>query len=206
MNSNILHSHAAEIGREIQNHRYEVAPEGVLLPRMGVFIGGSMLVRDYRDGSVEQMTIDANTLVREGLIHICNQLLPPTGGYTGAIQQWYIVPFEGNYAPDGNTLTAANFPATANEFEAYTATQRPALVIANAATTPSTGNTGNEAVLTMAAGGPHNIYGAALTSSSAKGSTTGKLLACVRFDNPRLNLAPNDKLGLEYVFTAADAA
>lgn len=203
MTQDLLRAHADEIACELRHHRYERNREGLLLTRMGVFVGGAMKVRDYRDGHQQSVAIDANTLLNEGLNHLLNVGFPPTGGYA-QITQWYLAPFKGNYAPD-RTLTAAQFPVAADEFAAYTAITRPALVIPRLATTQSTGNTGSEARITLAAGGPYNLYGCIIVSSSAKGATTGIGMAAVRFDHPRLNMAGGDQLGVEYVFTATDA-
>lgn len=203
MTQDLWRTHADEIARELRRHRYERSHEGLLLTRMGVFVGGAMKVRDYRDGHQQSVAIDANTLLNEGLNHLLNVGFPPTGGYA-QITQWYLAPFKGNYAPDP-TLTAAQFPVAADEFTAYTATTRPALVIPRLATAQSTGNTGSEARITLAAGGPYNLYGCIIVSSSAKGATTGIGMAAVRFDHPRLNMAGGDQLGVEYVFTATDA-
>lgn len=202
--NNILQSHAGEIGREIRANRFEVAPTGILLPRMGAFIGGALKTRLYApDGELVHQSIDANLVSNEGLNHFLNAALPPTGGYA-PITQWYVAPFEGNYTPDA-TLTAANFVATANEFEAYTNGTRPVLTIAAAASAQSTGNSGSEALFTMNAGGPYNLYGFAIVSSSVKAAGAGKLLAAVRLEFPMLNLMGGYKAGAEYVITAADA-
>lgn len=203
MTQYLLRTHAEEIARELRSHRYERSDDGLLLTRMGVFLGGAMKVRDYRSGHQQCIAIDANTLLDEGLNHLLNVGFPPTGGYP-QITQWYLAPFKGNYTPDP-TLTAAQFPVVADEFTAYTATTRPAWVIPRLASAKSTGNTGNEALLVLAAGGPYNLYGCLIVSSSAKGSTTGTGMAAVRFDHPRLNMAGGDKLGIEYVLTATDA-
>lgn len=203
MSQDLWRDHADEIAREIRNHRYERSESGLLLTRMGAFIGGAMKVRDYRDGHQQSVAIEANTLLNEGLNHLLNVGFPPTGGYA-QITQWYLAPFKGNYTPDP-TLTAAQFPAAAEEFTAYTATQRPALVIPRLATARSTGNTGNEAMFVLATGGPYNLYGCVVVSSSAKGSVSGIGMAAVPFDHPRLNMVGGDKLGIEYVLTATDA-
>lgn len=193
-----------EIARAIRNHRYEVAPSGILMPSMGVFLGGALKVIDYRDDSEQLCAIDANTLLTQGLVHALNVIFPPSGGYA-QITQWYIAPYSGDYTPTAD-LTAATFPATATEFTGYTAATRQALAIASAATVASTGNTGSPAQIVMnATGGPFNIYGAAIVSASAKSAVTGVGFAAVRLDNPRLNIAVNDKLGFEYVITANDA-
>lgn len=190
-----------EAARAIRQHRYEVNDSGLLLPSMGVFLGGALKVHDYRDGSDQVMAIDANTLLTEGLTHILNVNFPPTAGYA-QIAQWYVAPYSNDYTPDA-TLKAATFPTTAGEFTAYTNATRKPLTIAAAATSPSTGNTGNEAQIQMnATGGPFNIYGAAILSQSAKSSIGGVAFAAVRLASPRLNIAINDKLGFEYVITA----
>lgn len=203
MFDNLKLKHRAELARRIRAHKYDVTESGLHVPQMGVSIGGAMKVKDYRDGSVEQIDIDANLLVTEGLVHLVNVLLPPTGGYS-QITAWYVAPFSGNYTPV-NTVTAATFTAAATEFTNYAGSNRLALTIAAAATTPSTGNTGNEALMTINAAGPFNIYGGAVISASAKSATTGKLLAAVRLGSPKMGMDNGEKLGWEYVFTAADA-
>lgn len=199
---NVLHTHGAEIARNLRQHRYDRTENGILIPSMGVVIGGALRIRG--DGGLDEThAIDANLLVDEGLNHILNVTMPPSGGYA-QITQWYIAPFAGNYTPTA-TLTAANFASTATEFTGYTATNRPALNVAAATSTKSTGNTGDEALFTMAAGGPYNIYGFAIVSASAKSSTSGRMLAAVRMDTPMLGLAAGYKAGAEYVLSAADA-
>lgn len=200
---NILQTHPGEVADAIRRHRYEMSDSGILLNDAKVFLGGALKCTDYRDMSSQLMAIDANTLLTQGLVHNLNVCFPPTGGYA-QITNWYIAPFEGDYTPDAG-LTAADFPAVANEFEAYANATRHALTIAAAATTPSTGNTANQALLVFNAGGPYNIYGAAIVSNAAKGSVLGKAFACVRLDNPKLGMVGGEKLGLEYVITAADA-
>lgn len=200
---NLAPKHRSELARRIRSHGYEHDASGIVVPKMGVHIGGALKVRDYRDDSVCFTDIDANLLLNEGLTHLVNVLLPPTGGYS-QIAAWYIAPYSGDYTPSA-TLTAATFTATATEFTSYTGSTRLALTIAAAATSASTGNSGNEAMMTVNAAGPFNIYGAAVLQSATKSSTSGKALACVRLDNPKLAMTNNEKLGWEYVFTATDA-
>lgn len=198
----MIQKNAGEIGRAIRNHKYEQTQNGLYIPGMRAFIGGALKVHDYRDGSEELCDIDANTLVAEGLNHILNVTMPPTGGYA-QIASWYIAPYSGNYTPDG-TLTAALFTATATELTGYTAGTRLPLVVGAATSTLSTGNAGAEAIMTLNAG-PVNVYGGAILSASAKSNTGGKCLAAVRFASPRLAMASGDKLGYQYVLTATDA-
>ena len=200
--SNILQRHPGEVARALRQHRFEKADNGLYLPGAKVFFGGSLKVHDYRDDSEQFIDIDANILLTEGLVHALNMVFPPSGGYGSAVSQWYIAPFSGDYTPTAD-LTAATFPDTATEFEDYTSATRLALTIAAAGTTASTGNTGNEALLVL--NGAGNIYGAAIVSVATKGATTGKAMAAVRLDSPKLAMSSGEKLGMEYIITAADA-
>ncbi len=201
--SDILKKHAAEVANDIRAHRYERTSGGIYLNRSRVFINGAMKVHDYRDNTNQFVSINANTLLNQGLDHALNVLMPPSGGYA-QITQWYIAPFAGDYTPDA-AATAATLPAASTEFTSYTSSTRLALTVSAVTSTQSTGNSGNEALMVCSTGGPYDVYGANVVSASAKSSTSGKALASVRFDNPRLDLTGGDKLGLEYVLTAADA-
>lgn len=200
--TDIFTRYGRSIVQAIRANKFETDESGAIHLRdgSGLFITGAMKVRDYQEGGV---SIEPNLVVNQGLNHFLNAALPPGGGYT-PITQWYIAPFSGNYTPTA-ALTAANFAATATEFTAYVSATRMSLTIATASTAQTTGNTGAEALVTMSAGGPYNIYGAAIISVATKSAITGTLLAAVRFASPRLNLAAGDKLGLEYVVTAGDA-
>lgn len=202
----LLSKHISEVARAIRQHRFETDAAGgrILVPKMGVFLGGAMKVIDYQDGTDQLCGIDGNTLLAEGLKHALNNILVPTGGYP-QVTQWYIAPYSGDYTPTG-AETAATWRAAATEFTSYTAGTRLALPIAAAATTPSNGNSGAPVQMIFnASGGPFNVYGAFLVSNSAKGNDTGKGLAGIRMDNPRTGMANSDKLGFEYVLTLADA-
>lgn len=199
-----IKNHHGEIARAIRNKRFERTDDGrILIASAGLFIGGALKVKDYRDGSDQLAAIDANMLLDEGINHILNVTLPPAGGYA-QITQWYFAPFSGNYTPDP-THDASELPTASTEFTAYTSTTRLPLNIQNLATAKTTGNTGNEVQLIFNAGGPYHIYGCNIVSASAKGSTTGKALASVRLASPKLGLTGGEKIGLEYVLSAADA-
>lgn len=200
----MIQSHPAEVARALRTRSYEETGDGrILLAGSKVFIGGALKIHDHRDNSISMHDIDANTLLAEGLVHALNVLLPPTGGYA-QITSWYIAPFSGNHTPSG-PVTAATFTAASTEFTAYTASSRLPLIIAAAATTATTGNTGAQALMTCSTGGPYNIYGAYIVSVATKSATSGKALAGIRLDNPKLGLTGGDKLGFEYAITAADA-
>lgn len=204
MTRSIFQTHRGEIARALHTHAYERADTGILIPSMGVFIGGAIQSTVHAGDELVERQISPNLLTHEGLNHVLNAVLVPTGGYA-PITQWYIAPFSGNYTPDPS-VKAATFPQAATEFTAYTAGQRPALTVNAAATAQSTGNTGAEAQFVMNAGGPYNIRGYAVLSSANKSATTGKALAVIALEHPHLNLMGGYKVGAEYVLTAADAA
>lgn len=201
--SNMLRTNPREIARAVANHRYEATDAGIYLSGSRVFIGGALKVRDFRDNSMESFAIDKNLLTTQGLVHALNVLMPPTGGYAQLVN-WYFAPYSGNYTPT-DALTAANFTTTATELTAYTAGTRLLLEVANAAVTASTGNVGDEAIMTLSSGGPYNVYGVGILSASSKSATTGVCLAGIRFTNPKIGMEAGERLGLEYALTAADA-
>lgn len=197
MNANLLQLYKREIARALRNRHYELTPAGIRLNQgSGIIVNGSFKHHDFK-GNVE---IDPNLFVTEGLIQILNSSLAGVS----AISSYYMALFSNDYTP-ADTLTAATFTATAGEVTAgVTGSTRPAWDRTAASSTPSVGNTGDETVFTYAAGGPYNIYGVALLSSSVKGGTGGKLMAATRFAVSRLNQVAGDRLGIEYVIEAAD--
>lgn len=191
---NLSRAAAMGVARDIRNHAYEKAENGILLPRSGLFIGGAFkhAVND------EPATIDANLFVNQGLDYLLNAAF----GGGAQIPAFYLAPFSGNVSPAA-TWTAANFASNATEFTAYTDAERPAWTEANAAS-QAIGNTAAQAVFTFAEGGLYNLYGMALLSAAAKSSPSGILVAATRFAAPRLNQIAGDRLAVEYVITAAD--
>ena len=198
-----MHKHKAEFARAIQNGHYEANDDGILLRGSNVFIGGALKFKDYRAMSTELAAIKNNMLLAQGLTHILNVVMPPSGGYA-QVTQWYFAPFSGNYTPNP-AHTAAQLPAASTEFTNYTASARLPVTISAASTGASTGNTGNEAQCIFSGAGPYNIYGVNIVSSSAKSATTGIALASIRLATPKLGFVDGEKVGFEYVLSAADA-
>lgn len=198
MNSIIL-KHRREIARALQRHKYGV--EGGKIHLEGesrLNIGGAFKVNDH--GGPIGLTIEPNLFVTQGLIQLLNSAF--AGG--AQISNWYLALFSNDYTPVAG-LTAAAFPGTAGEINAgITSATRPAWNRAAAVATPDVGNSGDEALFTYAAGGPYNVYGVALLSSSVKGGTGGVLAAASRFAVSRLNQIAGDKLGIEYIISASD--
>jgi len=191
---NISRSTANELARDVRNLKYEIAESGVLFPRSRLFIGGAFRVT----GGDGESTIDANTFTNEGLNYVLNAAF----GGGAPITQFFLAPFSSNVTPNAG-WTAATFPGAATEFTAYTNPTRPQWVEANS-DGQVIGNTASQAVFTFNAGGPYNLYGMALLSSSAKGAATGVLAAAMRFAAPRLNQLAGDRLAVEYTLSAMD--
>lgn len=199
-NKTSLGRFAGEAARSVRNHDYEVTPSGIRFPKAKVSIGGVLRhVHTAADGA-EDIAVDPNLLVNEGLNYILNAAL---GGGTQH-PAFYIAPFSGNVTPSAG-WTAANFTANSTEFTGYTLGTR----LPWTTTAPVSQSIGNSAALvaataTFSAGGPYNLYGVGLLSASAKSATTGVLVAALRFAAPRLNMVAGDKLAFEYVLSAAD--
>lgn len=97
------------------------------------------------------------------------------------LPSWYIALYEGNYTPVAG-LTAATFPAAASECTTYTNATRPAFVPA----APVSGSIDNVAsIASFTSSADKTIYGGAILSSSAKGSTSGVIASAVRFSSPK---------------------
>ena len=60
------------------------------------------------------------------------------------------------------------------------------------------------ATLTLAAGGPYTIRGAALLTADGKSATTGLLLVAARFGADMTGLQAGSKLSFEYTLSALD--
>lgn len=188
----------AEIARALRNRHFRLTESGLHLSNgSGIIVNGSFKHHNFK-GDVQ---IDPNMFVDEGLIQVLNSAFAGVA----AISNWYLSLFGNDYTPTSD-LTAATYTATAGELVAsVTGATRPVWDRTAASGTPSVGNTGDETVFTYAAGGPYDVYGVALLSSSVKGGGGGKLAAATRFAVSRLNQVAGDRLGIEYVIEAADA-
>lgn len=130
-----------------------------------------------KDGNVVDSERVHNIVPLEGLHHIIGTVLK-----SGVqVSQWYVGLYEGAYSPTAND-TAAGFPAAATECTAYSAATRaeytPGAVAAGAVD-----NFDNRAEFAFTA--VKTIQGGFISSSSAKGSTSGVLLSAVRFGSPK---------------------
>ena len=101
-----LQRHAAEFRSALENHKYELSPDGIYIPGAKVFVQGVF----GHDVNGQEYREDKNLVVNEGLLHMLGVELYSTT----KISTWYLALFSANYTPAA-TLTAATFPATASE-------------------------------------------------------------------------------------------
>ena len=166
------------------------------------FFGGAFTNREGKAGyDYGPLALDPNIVVDQGLNYVLNSAFLGQAQVTA----FYIGLFQGNYNPVAG-LTGANFEAQANEFTAYTAADRPAWDIGNDPTnTKTVTDAGNEAEFVYSAGGPYNIYGAALFTGATKEGGADMCIAATRFASSRLNQAAGDRLAVGYTLAASDA-
>ena len=167
---------------------------GLLVPAQPLRVGGLFHGQIIRRGRVVDEFTDANLVVNEGLNSLLNIM------FNGATQipTWYLGIFEGNYTPVAG-IAAATIVAASTECTAYTNATRPEYVEA-ASSAQSTTNSANRASFVFNA--TKTIYGAFLTSASAKSATTGTLFSAARFSTSKA-VESGDELLLTYTFTAA---
>lgn len=175
---------------------------GLLLPRKvsimyphRVWMGGVFHAKHIRNGKVIDEFDFPNIVVNEGLNYVLGSAL------TGAtpITTWYLAPFEGNYVPVA-TDTAASIVANSTENTTYTSATR--VTWTGVTTAQTSTNSASVATFTFNNATTKTIYGAFMASSSAKSSTSGKLLAAAQFSSPK-TVENTDQILLTYTFTAS---
>lgn len=172
--------HAAEFRRYIRNRKFEVTENGqVLFAAANALASGTY----FGDTNGTDEFESRNILPDEGLIHMLDVVL----NNGTKLPTWYLSLYGANYTPVAG-LTAASYPATASEItsltEGYTETTRRTWV-PTAPTTPLIDNVLNKAQFTIATASSLVLYGCALTSESARGAVTGKLISATKFPAAR---------------------
>ena len=111
-----------EAAREIRAERFDITPDGIYLPRIGVRAAGEYFGRV--NGGAWQKEGD-NLIVTEGFAHMLNVTFDTS---TAKPAGYYLAIFSGNTAPAAN-WTAASFSAVASEIvsmtEGHTGATRP---------------------------------------------------------------------------------
>lgn len=130
-----------------------------------------------KNGVVTDSETVHNLMPTQGMDHLLGVLLLGNSPTT----QWYVGVYENPYSPVASD-NAATFPALAGESVAYAGTTRLAF-------TPGTVNLGTiDNSLNPAefeATEETVFYGGFISSSAARGSTSGILLSAVRFSTPK---------------------
>ena len=161
--------HGAEFQRYLRNHDYEVGQGHIRFGKARIDWRGAYSNQIIRaDGSVQDLGVDENTWVTEGLAY----LLGAGFGNAGAQATWYNAISSTNTTPL-TTWTAANYASNATEITTgYSEASRPEWN--DAAVVGTTKSFSARAEFT-ATGSAMNVWGVALLSDSTKGGTSGVL-------------------------------
>lgn len=189
-----LMSYRSELSRALENFHYERAPTGVLFPRAGIFLGGVFTTRVNGEG--EQ--VDPNVMLFAGIDDILRVYFKQSAQRAA----FYVVPFRLEVDPPQD-LTAATFGATMGEFVEYSEATRPVWAAGDVASQGLSNEATPARFTSTATGG--DVWGAALTTASAKNSASGLLVACGKFATKRVLTGTSDKLDIEYAFVGQDA-
>lgn len=130
-----------------------------------------------KDGNVTDREVVHNIMPLEGIHHVLNTVLK--GG--AQVAQWHIGLYETAYTPTPNDIMAT-FPTQAVETTEYASATRMTFTPGTLAA-GSVDNSANAVEFEFTAA--KLIYGGFISSSSAKGSTSGVLLSAVRFGSPK---------------------
>lgn len=180
--ANDLMKHAGEFASAIAANKHEHTGDdrGIYIPKAKVFLSGAY----FHDVNGQDERMDPNLLPDEGIIYMLT-----VGLYNGTkIGTWHLSLYGANYTPLP-ALTAASYPATANEIvsatEGYTEATRPVWTPA-APSNNMIDNLANKASFTIATASSLTINGAALLSEPTKGAVTGTLISATKFASSRV--------------------
>ena len=190
-----LLKHIHEFRRYLQNHKYEVSPEGLYFPSAKAVIAGAYT--HWITGFESETRTDHNIIPDEGLNHFLGVALKSASQITS----WYLMLHSGSGTPDA-TLTAANYNSTLTEItsgsEGYSESTRVAWVGDAVDTVNSeVTNSATPATFTIVTATSLAVNGAGLVSVSTKGSTSGTLISAGKFGATR-NLSDTDEFNLKY--------
>lgn len=188
---NLNARHREEALRAIHNHKYELTESGIEIASMGLGFSGGFEVSVGNDPIWD---LQSNLVVTEGRTHLLDVALSQATQNLG----FYIAPFSQNVAVAA-TWTGATWVGLATEFTNYTEATRQAWVEAGAAAS-AINNTASPALFTMGVGGG-TIRGLALVSESAKGATTGVLIAAARLATDKV-MSEGEELRVKYTLSA----
>jgi hypothetical protein len=131
-----------------------------------------------KTGRTVERDIVKNLVPTEGITYWIGSALKGATAYSS----WFVGIFEGNYTPTASDVMAT-FAAASTESVAYSGSTRKALTL-GAIAAGSTDNLASPAEFATTA--TKTIYGAFISSSSARGGTSGVLLSAARFTSPKV--------------------
>jgi len=178
---NIAAKHYPELSRCIIKHGTQKTDQGLLIKGAEVLASG-LYIHGINGGNWQE---DPNLVTEEGLYYLLGAAFAAATRPT----DFYIALYSGAVSPL-SSWNAANFAATASEItsstDGYTESTRVKWEKAAAANL-RTDNFANKSrfTFTTSTATPVAVYGAALLSESAKGSTSGLLISAARFAAPR---------------------
>jgi hypothetical protein len=164
-------------------------------------IQGIVTLNHFREGRLIGSEKSTNLIVDQGLNHFLNVVM----GATAKITTWYVGIFKNNVTPAAADVPATALGAAGTFGECQDAdydvplTNKPEYIDA-VAVAKVMSNSGTPASFTMASS--ITVYGAFISSVTAKTGTTGTLLAAKKFDTAR-PVIDNDILTVQYDITAA---
>ncbi len=188
--------HHRELARNIRNFKYERSEHGIVVPSMGLIVGGTLT--HWLNGEDPQH--EENLITTEGLNHMLETVLDTSGT---RVTQWYVAVYGGSASAG---LTGDNFNTNASEFTTeYDEATRPQYDLSAAtATGGSISNSANKADFTFNTGA--TVTGAAIVSWSSKsdGSGTDRCFAAADFGSSR-SVVDDDVLTIQYTVTIANS-
>ncbi len=184
----------------LKKYGKERVEQEVMRGNMG--LTGIVTLKHFRKNKlIYQNEESHNLLVDQGLNHFLNVVM----GVDAKITTWYVGIFTNNVTPAAADVPSTALGAAGTFGEGQDAdydiplTNKPEYIDAPA-TAKVMSNSGTPASFTIAA--TLTIYGAFISSVSAKTATTGTLLAAKQFDASRA-VIDNDILTVQYDITAA---
>lgn len=181
--------------RALRNSHYERTPQGLLVERQSMCIGGVMSWR--ADDGPWQMA--NNSLSLEFLDALLSAYFDAQAVPSG----FYVAPFTNNVAPS-SALKAANFTSVQGEYQGYTQGTRVAWTPNGPSSGQTVSNSNAPAQFTIGAT-PATLYGAGILTVPTKGATTGVLVAAALFGTAN-TLSPGSTLSVQYSLSASPAS
>lgn len=159
---------------------------GIEMRKGRPIVGFTYIVTHRRGGKILSVEAVENLVPIQGL----NHFLSVTVGNGAQVATWYVGIFSGNYTPV-ITDTMSTFVGLSTEFLGYTETTR----VEWKESVPASGSSTNAALpAVFTINSPTTIFGAFLSSNSAKGATAGTLLSATKFADPKAGLISGDTI------------